>query len=358
MTTNALPVQYQDVVAEMRRWASAGDPLAEVAALSQRLAHERRMFQRRIFEVIAPTATENLAATVKDAHARAQATRAELHRTMTQIEARALTQAKADLDALRRVRSEHRSHFGDHISTHPTRAQLKFRNPVSWSGLARPGECFTNFAGDGWFAPDLPTYEASAEMSVDEQGAWLHPYLYVDDADCDGTRRGGYTRHELIYRMAAPSQAFSVDSVRVDLVGSGISTAIPGPMVSPWGALGSGFTIGRWTLVSIVVNLAQRVGDSWAIWPLVSDTPFRALGEHAEQVRLVLPGQTYPTNFRLRSPTGNGGELVCFVQLTCRTDGSGFHSGRARLSFAAPDLGIFVGGVALIGGYDQLAVEQ
>lgn len=98
------------------------------------------------------------------------------------------------------------------------------------------------------------------------------------------------------------------------------------------------------------VLIAQLINGEWQEWPLLSDKLFVGAGNYARQIRSLLSGQTYPASVVLRKPDLGAGDVLCYVHLACSAEALG-SDGRVRVDFRTPDLGIFVGGVALIGEY-------
>jgi hypothetical protein len=78
---------------------------------------------------------------------------------------------------------------------------------------------------------------------------------------------------------------------------------------------------------------------------------FSGKDEYVTQIRTLLSGQTYPISVIIRKPEAGGGDLLCHLQLACSTQAIGT-DGRVRLDFGQTNVnGIFVGGVALLGGF-------
>lgn len=69
-----------------------------------------------------------------------------------------------------------------------------------------------------------------------------------------------------------------------------------------------------------------------------------------QPIRLLLSGQIYPAAIVIRKPNVGGGDLLCHLQVVCPADTIGT-DGRVGIDFRAPDHGIFVGGVSLLGDF-------
>jgi hypothetical protein len=138
-----------------------------------------------------------------------------------------------------------------------------------------------------------------------------------------------------------------VNSVRVDLIGNGVGKFHGGD--GPWfgGEVNPQYVH---SFIDLNVLISQQVNGGWQPWPLLSDRLFIGKGEYVKQIRLVLSGQTYPANIMIRNPAAGGGNLLCHMQLTCSTDTIGT-DGRTSIDFRQPDLGIFVGGITLLGDF-------
>jgi hypothetical protein len=100
----------------------------------------------------------------------------------------------------------------------------------------------------------------------------------------------------------------------------------------------------------MTLYIAQLVNGDWQQWPLLSDRVFIGNGEYVKQIRLLLSGQTYPAAIVIRNPNVGGGDILCHMQLVCSAEGIGT-DGRIGIDFRAPDHGIFVGGVTLLGEF-------
>lgn len=333
------------IVEEMRRLARSG--VESSPALDEwrdLAAADRGAKQEAVLEALVEKAHVDLRSIVEGAQELERSR--QIDEGLAELEADASRLANEDKARFLRVRAHYRDGFEGQLAGPGGPTQLKFRDVIYSYGDAFPGKC-PQHLGSGIFSPWIgPDSIAEAEIaaSTDTPGMWLHPFIQIKSNSCDETREGR-TFQDVTYNLDAPSTSFGVEAVRVDLIANGVSSAKFGD--TGWFTKPDPFY--DHTYVSLDVYLAQQVDGEWSFLPLVSDTLFAGHGEGARQVRSVLSGQTYPFNFFVRGADIGGGDLMCLAQVTCSAIPIGSHA-KVRLDFsAASGLGIFVGGVALIG---------
>lgn len=337
---------YSAAIEELRHLAREPfETPRELLRLRQRIATERERSHRRILETVAQQAHVDLQSILDEARRRNAVKRRYVTKTLTRLEAEASERARARQARVHRIRTQYIETFSDQLAAQAGKTELKFRDPITWSGDAQPGDCSYILGG---VDPDPGTYEASAEIarSSDTPGMWLYPRIYSDTGDCEETRVG-VTFQDLTYRMDPPTTSFAVSSIRVDLLGNGIASSVfgdPGCFTN----INPNYVH---SFVAMDVYIAQQVSGAWHQWPLLSDRIFEGTGEYVTQIRALLSGQTYPSNILIRKPEVGGGDLLCHVQVVCSAQPIGT-DGRVRIDFGAENQhGIFVGGVALIGDF-------
>jgi len=339
---------YRATIEELRRLAREPfETSEELQQLHSRIATERELSQGRILEGIAQQTHVDLKLISEEVRRRNAEKRRYVTEALTRLESQAVERANAQKSRFHRIRAQYLNTFGDYLGAQDGKTQLKFRDPIFWSGDARPGAC--TYSGTGFWSPWIgPNSEASAEIaqSVDSPGMWLYPRLYIDSNSCDDMRPG-MTFQDLTYRMDPPTTSFGVNSVRVDLIGNGIASSHFG---DPPGWFTKPSPLYEHSFVTLDVYIAQQVSGEWHLWPLLSDKLFAGKGEYVSQVRCVLSGQTYSSNLLIRNPEAGGGDFLCLVQVACSVLPIGSDALVRIDCGASGGLGIYVGGVALIGG--------
>jgi hypothetical protein len=313
----------------------------ELVRLRKRISSERHRAHRKILEQVAKQAHVDLQPIFEQAQRRNAAKRHYVTRTLERLRTAAAERAKEEKQHFHRVRKDYLQTFSDLQAATP---QLKFHQPVSVDSVAQPGEC--NDILGGCSAPSPGTYEASADTGPDPTGIWLHPFINGDSGDCDDARPGK-TFQDLAYQMGPPSTSFAVNNVRVDLIGNGVGTCHAGDGPFFGGEPNPEYVH---SFIDLSVYLSQLVNGQWQSWPLLSDRLFTGTQNYVRQIRLVLSGQTYPASIAIRKPDVGGGTLLCYLLLVCSAITMGT-DGRVSIDFRAPDQGIFVGGVALLGDF-------
>lgn len=337
--------EHAAIVEEIRRLARSGiETSPELVRWQELVAANRAAKEQAIFEALGEKIDLRSIMEVRQDRDRSR----QIDEALAELEAEASRLANQEKARLLRVRGHYREAFEGQLAGPGEPKQLKFRELASSQGDATPGECPQRL-GSGIFSPWIgPDSIAEAEItpSTDAPGMWLHPFIDIKSNSCDDTRPGK-TIQDLTYRLDAPATSFGVETVRVDLIANGVSSAKLGDT----GWFSSPDPFYEHTHVKLDVYLGQQVGSDSPILPLVSEELFAGHGGGARQVRSVLSGQTYPFNFFVRGADIGGGDLVCLVQVSCSALAIGSHA-KVRLDFsAASGLGIFVGGVALIGTY-------
>ena len=316
----------------------------ELLRLRHRIESERDKTHHQMVERLAKEAKVDIEGFFAEARRRGAAKRRYIRQALEPLEARALAEAKAHKERFHKARSAYQEIFAAGL---PAAAalppQLKFKRPVASTSTATRADCNKIIGG---IDPDGGTWEASADLADNgDAGVWLYPYLYTDSGDCDDSKPG-QTLQDLSYAMGPPAESFYVSSVRVDLVGNGLASGVLGDFKWPTKAS----PLYEHSFVELDVYIAQQVNGEWQQWPLVSDRLFSGKGDYARQIRSVLSGGPYPASIVIRKPEAGGGDLVCHLQVVCSAMAIG-SDGRVKIDYRAPDLGIFVGGVALLGQY-------
>jgi hypothetical protein len=339
------PTDYAPVIQQLRRLAREPFEVPdELRQLRRRIETERDKTHHHMLERLAKETKLDIQSFFDEARRRGAAKRRYVRQAMEPLEERALAEAKAQKAKFHKARSGYQDAFAAGL---PAAAalppQLKFKRPVDSSSTFNRADCNKIIGG---LDPDGGAWEASADLADNgDAGVWLYPYIFTDTGDCDDSK-AGQTLHDLSYAMSPPAQSFYVSSVRVDLVGNGLASSVLGDFKWPTKA----DPLYEHSYVQLDVWVAQEVNGEYQQWPLVSDRLFTGKGEYARQIRSVLSGGPYPASIVIRKPDAGGGDVVCHLQVACSSLAIG-SDGRVKIDYRAPDLGIFVGGVALLGQY-------
>jgi hypothetical protein len=334
---------YTGVVEQLRRLAREPFEVPEeLRRLRHRIEGEREKTHHQMMERLAKETHIDLNGFFDEARRRGAAKRRYLRQALEPLEAQALAEARKQKEQFHQARSAYQESFA--AGTPAAAAlppQLKFRRPFATTSTATRGDCNEIVGGTN---PDAGTWEAAADLADNgDAGVWLYPYISSDSGDCDDST-GAVTLQDLSYAMFPPATSFYVTSVRVDLIGNGIASGVLGDFKWPTKAS----PLYEHSFVQLDVYLAQTVNGEWQQWPLVSERLFSGRGDYARQIRSVLSGGPYPASVAVRKPEAGGGDLVCHLQVVCSALAIG-SNGRVKIDYRAPDLGIFVGGVALLG---------
>jgi hypothetical protein len=334
---------YAAVVEQLRRLAREPFEVPEeLRRLRHRIESEREKTHHQMVERLAKEARIDIKGFFDEARRRGAAKRRYVRQALEPLEARALAEARAQKERFHKARSAYQESFAAGM---PAAAalppQLKFRRPFASTSTATRGDCNEIVGGTD---PDAGTWEAAADLADNgDAGVWLYPYISSDSGDCDDST-AAKTVQDLSYAMPPPATSFYVSSVRVDLIGNGLASGLLGDFKWPKEA-NTGY---EHSFVQLDVYVSQQVNGEWQQWPLVSERLFSGRGDYARQIRSVLSGGTYPASIVVRKREAGGGDLVCHVQVVCSALALG-SNGRTKIDYRAPDLGIFVGGVALLG---------
>jgi hypothetical protein len=342
MTDHDLGARFSTAIDELRRLAREPyEPSEELRRLRRRVSSARSRAHRGILERVARQANVDLQPIFEEAQRRNVVKRRYVTRTLKRLEAEVAERAQAQKKHFHRIRAEYVRAFSN---LDQSTSRLKFHQPIASSASAHPGDC-NAVIGYGCSPPNFGSHQASADIASDPVGIWLHPFIYGYSGDCDETLPG-WTLQDLTYQMGPPATSFAVSSVRVDLLANGMGTSYigDGPPLS------EANPVYVHSFIQMDVYIAQQVNGEWHQWPLVSDRLFVGQGEYVRQIRPLLSGQTYPAAIMIRPPAGGGGEVLCHLQLVCSADTIGT-DGQVGLNFRAPEHGIFVGGIALLGGF-------
>jgi hypothetical protein len=341
--TTQINAAFNDPIEELRRLAREPyEPSKELLRLRHRISSERRRAHQSILERVAKQANVDLQPIYEEAQRRNAVKRRYVTQAVERLDAKAFEGARRDKERFHRVRSDFIRTFRDLQQSTP---QLKFHQPIASSGTATPGEC-NYIIGSACSPPDPGGYEARADFGPDPVGIWLFPIIKTDTGDCDDSRDGS-TLQDLTYQMGPPSSSFAVSSVRVDLIANGVATSVFG---EPGGLFEECSNKYVHSFIDMSLFIAQQVNGQWQQWPLVSDRLFAGQGEYVKQIRLTLSGQTYPANIVIRKPDVGGGDLLCHLQIVCSAGACGADA-RSGIDFRHAELGMFVGGVSLLGDF-------
>ena len=336
---------YPAVVEQLRRLAREPFEVPEeLLRLRHRIESEREKTHHQMVKRLAKEAGIDVQGFFDEARRRGAAKRRYLRQALEPLEARALAEARSQKELFHQARSAYQESFAAGL---PAAAalppQLKFRRPFASTTTATRGDCNEIIGGT---SPDAGTWQAAADLADNgDAGVWLYPYISSDSGDCDNST-GARTLQDLSYAMGPPPNSFYVSSVRVDLIGNGLASGVLGDFKWPTKAS----PLYEHSFVQLDVYVAQQVNGGWQQWPLVSERLFSGRGDYARQIRSVLSGGPYPASIVVRKPEAGGGDLVCHLQVVCSALAIG-SDGRVKIDYRAPDLGIFVGGVALLGQY-------
>ncbi|HKU61135.1 MAG TPA: hypothetical protein VJQ44_07965 [Gemmatimonadales bacterium] len=339
------PTKYKPVIEQLRRLAREPFEVPdELRQLRRRIETERDKTHHHMVERLAKETKVDIQGLFDEHRRRNAAQRRYVRQALQPLEARALAEAKAEKARFHKTRSAYQELFAAGLpAATALPPQLKFKRPVDSSSTFSRADCNKIIGG---LDPDAGAWEASADLTDNgDAGVWLYPYIYTDTGDCDDSK-AGQTLQDLSYAMSPPAQSFYVSSVRVDLVGNGLASSVLGDFKWPTKA----DPLYEHTYVQLDVWVAQEVNGEYQQWPLVSDRLFTGKGEYARQIRSVLSGGPYPASIVIRKPDAGGGDVVCHLQVACSSLAIG-SDGRVKIDYRAPDLGIFVGGVALLGQY-------
>lgn len=221
----AVSGKYDQPIAELRRLARPPfDMPRELFVMHQRIGNERARMHRRILEQIAEQAHVDLEPILEDARRRNAAKRHRTTQVLRRVEARVAAAAKAEKERFHRIRSDYIKSFGGRLPLGAGVDELKFHQPIQWSGDANPSDC-NQVLGSWCGTPDFGNHAASADIEPPAAvGIWLHPFIDSDNGDCEETLVGR-TFQDLTYQMPAPSTSFLVNNVRVDLIGNGLASS-------------------------------------------------------------------------------------------------------------------------------------
>jgi hypothetical protein len=342
MTDKPGSTDFSAAIEELRQLAREPyESPAEMVRLRHRISTERQRAHRNILERVAKQANVDLQLIFDEAQRRNTVKRRYVTRTLERLEASASERAKAQKKKFHDIRADHIRTFGNLLARPP---QLKFHQPIATSSNARPGECGV-IIGYMCSPPDLGNHEASADFGPDPVGVWLHMFIDSDLGDCE-EMIPAKSLHDLTYQMGPPSESFAVSSIRIDLIANGVAKSHFGDP----GFLTNVNPNYVHSFIDMTLYIAQLVNGDWQQWPLLSDRVFIGNGEYVKQIRLLLSGQTYPAAIVIRNPNVGGGDILCHMQLVCSAEGIGT-DGRIGIDFRAPDHGIFVGGVTLLGEF-------
>ena len=334
--------EFSDAIEELRRLArEPHEASQELQRLRHRIASERARAHQNILDRVAEQAHIELKPIFEEAQRRNLAKRHYVTPILDRLKAQAVERAKAEKKRFHTIRADY---IRGAIPLQQNPPQLKFHQPIASSGSAQPGQC-NEIIGYVCTPPNYGNHEASADTGPDPVGIWLYPYIYSDSGDCDETIPGT-TLHDLTYQMGPPATSFAVNSIRVDLIANGVGTSHLGD--APFLAESNPQYVH--SFIDMDVLISQQVNGGWQPWPLLSDRVFIGNGDYSKQIRLVLSGQTYPAAIVIRDPNAGGGNILCHMQLTCSADTIGT-DGRVGIDFRAPDLGVFVGGITLLGDF-------
>ena len=345
--------RYATIVEEMRRFArNLSEPSEELKRLRDMDRAERASAEDSVFDAIVGRAQADLGPALERARDAHLERRRQIAEATARLEADATERAIQEKERFLGIRGRYLEAFTGQLAGPGGTAQLKFRDILSSQGVTHPPECFHMNRGRlfgflPWDPTVGPDHVVTADMAsgTDAPGMWLHPRIDIDTNSCDDMGEAN-TFQELTYRMDPPATSFGVENVRVDLIASGIASAQLG---DPEGWFDRPDPLYEHSYVRLDVYLAQGLGGEWQHWPLVSESLFSGRGNvDPRQIRSVLSGQTFPMNLFIQGADIGGGELLCLVHVTCSARAIGSYA-RARLDFAAAGLGMFVGGVALIG---------
>jgi hypothetical protein len=346
MTAKHQP-DFTEIVAGMRRLVrGAFETHADLRKLRAGAAAARDQTRHKVFEILARQAHVDFRELSHDLKERREARRQQVTETLARLEAEATARADEEKRRFHAYRAEYLDAFGGDLAAQDGSTQLKFHHMVASTSEAREASC--TYHGTGFWNPWIgPGADATAEIAVSATppGIWFYPRLSVDANSCDDVA-AGMTWHDVTFRRGAPDPSFAVTGVRVDLVANGVGSSVFGDT----GWFHNPSHLFEHSFVQLDVYIAQQVNGAWQEWPLVSDRLFSGKGEYARELRSLLSGQIYPVNVILRKPGAGGGELLCFVHVTSSVQPIGT-DGVVRLDFGATDVqGIFIGGVALLGG--------
>jgi hypothetical protein len=310
--------------------------------LRHRIASERARAHSSILEHVAKQAHIDFKAIFEEAQRRNAAKHHYVTQTLDRLKAHALKRAKTEKKRLHQIRADY---IHSVIPLQQSAPQLKFHVPIASSGSAQPSFC-NEIIGYSCSPPNLGVHEASADTGPDPNGIWLFPFIHTESGDCEETP-AGTTLHDLTYQMGPPTQSFAVSSIRVDLIGNGVGTSHLG---DPSGLFEHASHYYVHSFIDMDLVISQQVNGAWQQWPMVSDRLFEGMGDYARQIRLVLSGQTYSAAIVIRNPNVGGGNVLCHLQIASSAFTIG-NDGRVEIDFRAPDLGMFVGGIALLGDF-------
>jgi hypothetical protein len=347
--------RYAAIIEEMRRVArDLSEPSEELQRLRNLDRAELASVGDSVLNAIVRQAEGDLTPVLERAGDAHLELRRQIVEATEQLEAEATERANQEKERFLGVRERYLEAFHGQLAGPGGTTQLKFRDVLTSQGVTQSPDCIHMNSGKLFgFIPWDPTvgpyHAVTADIAsgTDAPGMWLHPKIKINTWSCD-EMSSATTSQELTYRMDAPATSFGVENVRVDLIANGIASMQLGDP-SSWPFV-------KWdplyehSYVKLDVLLAQEFSGDWQYWPLVSESLFLGRGNvDPRQIRAVLSGQTFPMNVFIRGSDIGGGDLLCQVHVSCSAKAYGTNS-HWRLDFSAEaGLGMFVGGVALIG---------
>jgi hypothetical protein len=338
--------EYREPAEELRRLAR--EPYVrnpELQAVGRRIRERRSGREREVLESLLKTNPEIERLLSRD-RAGDEELRREAREIFSRLDERALEDARESGRRLHAVRRSFLGTFGAQLAAAEGKSQLKFRNAIFWDSDTQLARC-SEMAGH-WTEPEIgPDVISEAEIVRSPDGMWLHPFISCDNNNCVSTEAGSTFQH-VTYQMTAPAENFAVDRIRVDAIFTGRASIRLG---ESWGWFPTRVPdpLFEHTTITLDLYITQQTADGWQYWPLVSEKVFQLAGDYAAQVRIALSGNPYPGGIVIRNAASGGGPILCLVQVACSTTSTGEY-GHTRLDFRkANGLGVFMGGVALLG---------
>jgi hypothetical protein len=337
---------WSKTIEEMRRAAlQRYQRPAELLQIRKRMGSARGHFFRTVIEHLACETKVDLRPFYEDARRRNRARHQDVIQLIDELEAKVAEQALVERTRLASLREEYLRDFPRPYELPPGRVELKFNIPIYFVGTAIPAECMTVFGG-GFGEPNFVA-QASAEIRATpgQPGMQFFPRIYTDNQDCE-TSTIALAFYDVFFRTVPIERTFLATSVRIDLFGVGIASA-------QWGDLGWGFdeSSDNTAFVDLSVEIGQLVRGAAQHVSILDKNLFRLGSETVQSIRILLSLEDSPTNLVVRGRDYGGGEIGCYVLLRTSARVKGAEDGRVRLDFSAPNYGLTLTGISLIGEY-------
>lgn len=321
----------------------------ELWEMRQQIIRERAQSHLGILETVARQANVDLEPVFADARRRNKIKRRMATRVLKTIEATIAKRAAENRRVHQRLRREYLRDFAGDYKAREGNPELKFQFPAGppmTDAISAPG-CIVGVPP--WWDGDTGAWEATArvESSLDAIGATFYSRIYTDHSDCS-VSGPAETNLFIAIRGPTPRDSFQANSIRVDLWGTGLGSAVLGddcPDPHPHSTYAY-----AWLSVSFTQVVRGVVHGPWSPAGLTDYELFGHRGEFAQDILFDIGADSFPCDLLLRGPDAGGGEVWCYVHLRTRAEAMGT-DGRVRLDFETSPHNVELHCVSLIGEY-------